>query len=226
MRLWLLPGMHGTTEMFEPLLGALPSTFDVTPIGYPTDVPLGYDALLERLAPPGGPFAIVAESFSGPLAIRFAATRPRGLEALVLVSSFARCPVAAPRVAAPLLAPRFFRTPPPPLVVRALMLGPEATDEEVEAVRHRLARVAPEVLAHRLREILRVDVRDAFAHLELPLLYVHGRRDRLVGAGVPRELSKRNPSLRVETLDGPHLLLQRRPAEAAERIARFVLARA
>ena len=123
MKLWLLPGMHGTTEMFEPLRAALPSRFDVAPIGYPHDVALGYDALLERLVAPGVPFAIVAESFSGPLAIRFAAKRPEGLRALVLVSSFARCPVAAPRFAAPFLVPRWFRSPPPPFVIRALMLG-------------------------------------------------------------------------------------------------------
>lgn len=78
MKLWLLPGMHGTTEMFEPLLAALPSRFDVAPLGYPRDVALGYDALLERLVQPVEPFAIVAESFSGPSRSASRRSVPRG----------------------------------------------------------------------------------------------------------------------------------------------------
>lgn len=91
MKLVLLPGLDGTGTLFTPLLDHLAATPVVA--SYPPE-PLSYERLLAQVARllPDGPFVILAESFSGPLAIRLAYRRPPGLQALVLVSSFPRFP--------------------------------------------------------------------------------------------------------------------------------------
>ncbi len=64
-------------------------------LGYPPDIPLGYEEL-ERLIRPAlpsdRPFFLLAESFGGPLAIRLAASRPKGLAGLILCTTFAKNP--------------------------------------------------------------------------------------------------------------------------------------
>lgn len=90
MRLVLLPGMDGTGELFAPLLGALPPD-RASVVAYPRDVVLSYDELVafvvQRL-PVEEPFVLVAESFSGPIAVRVAAQHPAGLRGVVLCANF------------------------------------------------------------------------------------------------------------------------------------------
>ena len=83
--------------MYEPLLEALGDR-EAQTVHYPPDRCLGYDALepwlRDRL--PAEPFVLLAESFSGPLALRLAADPPVGLQGVILVASFARAPVRFP----------------------------------------------------------------------------------------------------------------------------------
>src|SRR5262245_7139152 len=65
-------------------------------ISYPTDEPLRYEELeqhVRRRLPTDEPLILLAESFSGPLAIAIAASPPPQLKAIVLVCTFARLPV-------------------------------------------------------------------------------------------------------------------------------------
>ncbi|MCA9686896.1 MAG: alpha/beta hydrolase, partial [Myxococcales bacterium] len=121
LRVLLLPGLDGTGRLFAPLLPALPSNWRPEVVAYPGGEVLGYDALEGQLraAFAGEDTLVIAESFSGPLAIRLAADPPPGLRALVLVATFARPP-------APRLATRLFRVlpPVPPRIgVRMLLTG-------------------------------------------------------------------------------------------------------
>lgn len=71
----VLPGLDGTGVLLEDFAAALSEHFDVQVIPYPADKPLRYPQLCafvrERLPP--GDFILVAESFSGPVALRLAA---------------------------------------------------------------------------------------------------------------------------------------------------------
>ncbi len=81
MILALLPGMDGTGTMFSILSRVLPPRFEPRVIDYPARETLSYDALLARIEarlPTDQPYAVVAESFSEPLAIRLAAAKPKG----------------------------------------------------------------------------------------------------------------------------------------------------
>jgi pimeloyl-ACP methyl ester carboxylesterase len=82
----LLPGLDGTGDLFRPLLDVLPPGIDFLVVAYPADRPLTCDELLPILAeqiPPDRPLVLVAESFSGPLALRFAAAHPDRVRAVV-----------------------------------------------------------------------------------------------------------------------------------------------
>jgi pimeloyl-[acyl-carrier protein] methyl ester esterase len=219
----LLPGMDGTGRLFARLAVALAPHFETRVVAYPSDQVLEYEELVARIQIPGAPFAIVAESFSGPVGIQLAAAHHEELVGLVLAGSFARSPwPQVPAWLSVLLRPAFFRRPPPRAILRRTLLDTRSPAELVEEVRDALRSVRPEVLAARLRTIARVDVRAAFAATTVPALYVRGTRDRLVPPRVVRELQGLRPNLEVVELDAPHLLLQERPEEAADAIKTFL----
>ena len=65
--------MDGTGELFGHFVRALPPDLPATVVAYPPRQALGYAALrpiVEAAIPAEGPYAVVAESFSGPLGDR------------------------------------------------------------------------------------------------------------------------------------------------------------
>ena len=98
-------------------IAALPSGFQAITVRYPTTVSLSYAQLAPRVrdtAPTSDPFALVAESFSTPLAIQIAAEDLPNMKALVLCAGFATSPVRGwRRFLASALAPILFRLPLP-----------------------------------------------------------------------------------------------------------------
>jgi pimeloyl-ACP methyl ester carboxylesterase len=183
---------------------------------------LGYDELLHELPRPEGPFVIVAESFSGPLALKLAAQTPLGLRAVILVATFVRCPVRVPRMVAPLVRPGWFRAPPPAWVVRRQLVGADASDALVFAVQRANASVHPEVLAGRLREVIRVDASQELRRCSVPIFYLAGRQDRVVRRFNVEGMKRIRPSLEIAELDSPHLVLQCQPKASAEQTARWL----
>lgn len=210
----LLPGIDGSGRLFAPLLAAGPRGIAPTIVSFPSGAPLGYDALVERVraALPRGRFLLVAESFSGPIAIRLAAERPRGLAGLVLAATFLHRPLH------PLLHPirglvgaRLFGLPMPAAVVRHFLAGPDAPDALVREVQSAVGAATPEVMALRAMEALRVDVRADLERVEAPLLVLSPARDRLIRAEVGDEILALRPDADVVRLGAPHMILQRAP---------------
>src|SRR5437016_1747266 len=97
-RVVLLPGLHGTDELAGPLLSVIPPDYRPTIVTYPKSGPHDYDSLLRVVSekmPGPEPALLIAESFSGPLAIRYAAANPSRVRGVVLSASFVLNP--APR---------------------------------------------------------------------------------------------------------------------------------
>ena len=222
----LLPGLDGTGQMFAALVAELPKTIEPRVIAYPPDRALGYDALqgwLTPQLPTDQPFAIVAESFSGPLGMRIAATRPPNLKALVLVATFHRKP--APSLLAalkPFARSALFGFGMPAFAIRKLLAGADASEELIAAFQASLMSVRPGVIATRVRATLDIDASDALTKCEVPALYLAANHDGLLRPGIPDELRALQPKLEVQTFDAPHLILQRLPREAAAAITEFV----
>ena len=139
MKCVLLPGMDGTGELFSPFIAALPEPFEAVAVGYPTERYLSYSELekfVRDACPISEPYMLVAESFSTPLAIQYAATNPANLEGLVLCAGFASSPVKGwRRLLGSLLAPLVFRIPLPNLVAKLWLVGLDAPTSLLTAVR-------------------------------------------------------------------------------------------
>jgi len=225
-KLILLPGMDGTGKLFESFIEALPRGYEARPVSYPNDRPLSYPELaklvMERL-PVSEPFVLLAESFSTPLAIQIAAGNPAGLKALVLVAGFATNP-SYPWLPwfGSLLLPGRMRLRLPDLVVRRALLGPAASHDFLNDVRKALLSMSPEVFSSRLDSIFSCDSRKALKEVNVPTLYLQATKDRVVPTRCLDEILTAKADVRVARIDGPHLLLQREPRQAAGVVTNFI----
>lgn len=225
-RILILPGMDGTGKLLLEFMQALPGSTRREIANYLPDVVLSYDELaklVRSMCDDSPAFAIVAESFSTPLAIRIAAENPANLKALVLCAGFASSPVrGVKRLLASVLAPLLMRGAPPESAIRRWLLGWDAAPSTVAATREAIASVTPAVLSARLRAVLACDVREDLRNVTAPMLYLQARQDRLVPARCLEEIRGIRPEVRVEIVDGPHFLLQREPQTTAKIVAEFL----
>ena len=226
LRLVLLPGMDGTGDLFNPLLKALPPSLQVEVVRYPGNEALGYEELKKlvqaRLRP--APFVLLGESFSGPLAISIAAARPAGLCGLILSCTFAK----TPRPALAFLSsvadnPLFRRIPPHALtrVVAPFLLGAFAPSARRLMLEQALRQLSPQTMIRRMQEVLQVDVREKLKQIDVPVMYLQAKQDRVVPGSAAESLKQNLPSMEIVRLDGPHCLLQASPAPAALAIQAF-----
>ena len=214
--------MDGTGELFAPLLAQIPPRFRPQVITYPTDRPLGYDALLARIEKQivdREPVVLIAESFSGPLAIRYAAKHPARVRAMVLCVSFARFPVPWLVVS---LSKYFAPARPTDWMLRLLLAGWDGSPRMLQQIRSTIRRVDPRVLAHRFEQGARVDARADLQRCIAPILYLGASEDRLVRSNRRREMELIRPEMMVRKICSPHLLLQTAPAEAWRCIEEFI----
>lgn len=226
LKLLLLPGMEGTGTLFADFVKALPDRFDPIVVDYPTHRFLSYKELLplaQSYASTSAPFVIVAESFSSPLAIEWAATHPHNLKALVISVGFAKSPARCwLRSIAGYCASLLFVLALPDSAIQFALAGPDAPSSLVAAVRSAISSVKAGVLAARIRAILACDVRPALAQVAVPLLYLQATQDRLVGASSLEEILRIRPEAEVVRVPGPHLILQRQPQLCAAAVSEFI----
>lgn len=217
--------MDGTGELFSEFVAALAGQFETKTVRYPTERCLSFSELegfVRAACSTTGPFVLLAESFSTPLAIQYAASNPVNLAGLVLCAGFATSPVRGWRqLLGRLLAPLLFSIPLPNLPAKLWLVGSEASPSLLATVRAAVSSVQPKVLAARLRAVLACEVRAGLGQVAVPILYIQASQDRLVSASCLEELRRIKPQMAVVVLEGPHLLLQREPRRAAEVVASF-----
>jgi pimeloyl-ACP methyl ester carboxylesterase len=220
----LLPGLDGTGDLFERFVAAAPSGVAVQAVALPRDKIRDYSGLaewlLERL--PSNRFVLVAESFSGPLAV-LVAEQCGSVGGVVLVATFVESPL--PSVIRH--CPQFlWRHSPPEFLLRAVLTGGDA--RLAAAVRRATLRVNRRVLAARITAALQVDVARELQKVACPVLYLQAGRDRLVSPRSAARIRTLRPDTQFARIDAPHLLLQTCPDEAWVHVKQFadrVLAR-
>jgi pimeloyl-ACP methyl ester carboxylesterase len=229
MRCLVLPGLDGGGALLADFLDAMRPRFDARTLVYPNDPALGYDELVEWVwpqLPAHEPFALIGESFSGPVAIRLAARRPPQLQALVLCASFARAPRPPWSPLGLAALPAWTHALPlrqvPLAAVSRATLGRWSTPQRRQRLRDALEVLHPAVLRKRLGEIARVDARAALTEVTVPALYLRATADRLVSHDSWDEIRRARPQTECIALDAPHFLLQARADEAAAQIARWL----
>ena len=223
-QLIILPGLDGTGTRLAPFLREMQRAVPTRIIGYPPDRPMGYaelESLVRASLPQTGPYVLLGESFSGPIAIRLAASPPPGLAGLILCGTFAKNPfpwlrpVRALAVGIPFKSlPRWLRAP--------LLWGSGNPRHAPSRTERASAVVAKAVIRRRLHEVLTVDVTACLADISLPTLVLGAARDRIVPRSAALLLAQRTRHGELAEIDGPHLLLQSRPTETAAAVLRFL----
>lgn len=223
MTIVVLPGLDGTGTLYQQLAQQLAPAYELQVIAYPLDQLWGYSELLDYIRPqlPQSPYLLLAESFSGPLGIVLAAEKPLHLKALVLCCTFGRNPLPAIKG----LASAVDKLPWNELVHQwtALWLQGRYASPQLSALMGNALMMVPEqVIKHRAKQSLQVDVLTEFATLTLPLMYLQARQDRLIWAFNAKTLKKLQPDMQLVRLDAPHFLLQAIPDQAAWQLQLFI----
>lgn len=224
LTLFLLPGLDGTGQLYLPFIAAAHPGFDVDCCEYPSSPFYDYDELVqyvERRLPGQEPYALVAESFAGPLALIIAATQPKNLRALVLAASFSDKPVPNAKQLATLL--RFLPAVlPPRRLLHFWLTGNRLEPGLAELLDTALAGIPAITLKRRAIAALQVDVRPLLSRIAVPVLYLRGKQDRLIGAGKGKQLTDACRFGEIVDVDAPHFLFQTVPEAAAAEIRYFL----
>ena len=217
----LLPGMHGSGDLFDPFIREAPPGLRPIVVSLPQRA--SYDDLMQSVRPfvPNEPFIVLGESYSGPLALRLGTERGVPALAIVLCNSF----IAAPRPPLLRVLPwtLLFRAPPPAAVVRRLLAGRDASPALVSAIRAAVAKTPAHLLAARMRAVLELN-ESIFDTVTVPLLYLRGTEDVIVPDSAMKRIERVAPRMVRKEIAAPHLLLQTAPKEAWRAITEFLRA--
>jgi pimeloyl-ACP methyl ester carboxylesterase len=241
----LVPGMQGRWEWMAATVAELAKRFTVVTYslcGEPGSPPLAdtldgdlaqLDAACRAVGPE--PVTLVGISFGGWIAVRYAATHPDRVRALVLANApgpgFSPSPQQARWLARPLLSmPMFAMTAPGRLLPELRHSFPTWRERIAFAIRQgRLTLRAPmsaHRVAHRVHVALAEDVADAARHVRVPTLLVTGEDglDKIVPPASTRRYTEWIPDTRLERLDGTgHMGTVTRAATFAALVGAFAM---
>ena len=222
MSLVLLPGLDGTGELFGPITRQNWGKMMPLILPLPQSGPQDYESLADTLLPklPDGQLVLLAESFSTPLALELANRLGNRVRALVLTAGFCSAP-HAPGLGWLPLRPLFSVTP-PAFFLRKFLTGEDADADLLDTLTGSLRRTPAAVMAERLRVVFALREQDSPSTGTTPILLLQASQDRLIPWTAQSALERHLPDATVEWIEGPHLLLQTRPAACHEAILRFL----
>lgn len=212
--------MDGTGRLFAPFTAKLPATRRAVVIRYPEGM-TDYETLADYIQRflPDQPFALLAESFSGPLAAMLGARHPQRVRALVFASSFVSPPL--PRLFQA-MTPLFFGPAAPRWMIKFAMASKTTPDSVLDTLAEILREADPDMWKKRLDAALTGDAREALKETRCPMLVLQGAKDRLLGPGAVFALARTRPCVVMRLSNGPHLLLQSAPEKCAAAIEEFL----
>jgi pimeloyl-ACP methyl ester carboxylesterase len=220
MKIVILPGLDGTGTLLSEVEAILDREHDVSSLQYPSDL-YRYEDLqtwIEKTLPEGE-FIMVAESFSGPLAVMIASNRPSNLKGVVFAATFAKTPRKLPSFLTcateimPIKSLLFA------WLAQPFLMGKWSNKEFTADFRHSMGLVPASTIAGRLREVLKVDVVEQLNSLDLPTIYLQAANDRLVPSRMALDFELEPDN--IFAIEGPHFLLQANPSHSAKYISKF-----
>ena len=222
--LLLLPGLPGTGVLFDKLAGELGEFFEIDAVSYPQDVPLDYDGLLNHVTsriPKEKPYFLLGESFSGPLSVMAAARSDENLLGIILVATFVTNPM--PRWIYSLR--RFVDTPilniRPRRFTNRRLMGRKCDVKTRVWIQKNMPGIKRKVLASRILSLLEVNVREELKGCQVPVLYIAGARDWLIGKKCIETIWLCRPDVEIKVIDGVHMILQTNAHDSAKAIIDF-----
>jgi pimeloyl-ACP methyl ester carboxylesterase len=220
----LMPGLDGTGLLFERFVSALPRDVRTLVIEYPRGAePLEEYAAVVAAKLPAGRVVLVAESFSGIVALCLLRKHQVLAERVIFVASFGSAPRRYLKTLLPFFPAVAWLTPLIPSVAwRFYCLGAAATQGDIAWLKGVLACVNPSVVAHRLKLVASAKMEEA-QRIGVPAHYLQAEGDRLVPRTAAERLRGLFSHFTLLHVPGPHFLLQASPKQCARLIAGIVL---
>jgi pimeloyl-ACP methyl ester carboxylesterase len=220
----LLPGLDGTGELLAPLCAELRSKVDPIQVRFPKNKPFVYKQLfpaIREVLPWGRPYSLMADSFSGHLALLFAEEQPQDIENIILCSSFVTHP-EPPTWWNKMVWKDPLKAPFSEETLKKYFLGEDCPPALVEEAKRVYGSIPPEILDFRWNMAVNTQTWPQLARCRKPILFLKGSHDRVADPATEQQIQLHNPGVEILSMNGPHCLLQRSPREAAAYIDAFV----
>ena len=220
----LMPGLDGTGKLFAPIIPLLEPHFRLQIVTYP-DLDSFTDYVDNALAqlPTESSFSLVAESFSGPIALTLMAQHPGIIGPSVLSATYARSPLAELTRMSNYIPDQMFSIG---ALGQFCLDVYEAEDEDFSETQPLPLNITEQLdgsmLKNRISALSRIDISALLPGIDVPILYLHATQDRIVSEHDAAMLQTNLPTVDRIDINGPHLLLQTRPQQCAEQIVRHI----
>lgn len=169
---------------------------------------------------------IVAESFSGPIALSLLAAHPDRFAGAVLSATYARPPMGlVVSVAHKLRLSAFVNPVMNEQILRLFCLNGVSDLGLIRDIVEVVRPIDRATMGSRLRAMVRMDAAPHLADVRCPVLVLSATRDRVVRRRFSQSLLASLPDVVHREIEGPHLLLQAAPRACAEAISEFLSAR-
>jgi pimeloyl-ACP methyl ester carboxylesterase len=209
----LMPGFDGTGKLFDPIIPLLEPHFDLKVITYPDlDSFNDYIDCAYRQLPQIPGYSLLAESFSGPVALALMSQLPDQIGPSVLCSTFCRSPLHT-------MTQMLNQIPDQMFSLGALasfcfdvdeLIDMDFTDTQPIPV-NVTSQLDGTVLKHRISVLSRIDVSAMLPDIQTSILYLQGTHDKIVTQSHAQMVAQLLPNVHRVNLDGPHMLLQTHP---------------
>jgi hypothetical protein len=220
-----LPGFDGNAELRRDFVAALRKRHEVRAVSYPNRTLGSLDAYRVQAmgeAPVDWRPVLVAESFSGLVATRWASLDPR-VQALVLCGSFARNPLGY-AVELGATWPALVKMGPALMNPAAQLSGEPARRRWSAGFSRTMGELRNDVVTERLRLIAAEDAGPALGALAIPVVVVQFDDDLVINPMARSQLLAACARPHVVRLPGPHFALETRAAECAAAVDRALTA--
>lgn len=226
MKLILMPGLDGTGKLFKPLIDALGNEVTTHIISYPSETHLTYDKLSEylknQLIDIDEQIVLLAESYSGPVALKLLKDPLPNIKAVIFSATFCESPKSLLIFLGRILPlAQILKIPMPIPFIKFFCLGSDISSETVNIFKKTIAKSNFRVLAKRIVEISRLKLFKPEMG-KIPCCYIQAQMDKLVPSDCFDSFKKIIPQIELIKIKGPHFILQSRPHECKEIIAKFI----
>ncbi len=224
-QLIFFPGLDGTGISYEPLSEFVATDTEVIIVRYPKAKVQDFHEIVECAdgqISSANDAVVIAESFSGPIAIELIASGRLRAKCLILCATFARSPRPfLLNVAKYLPLSTILGLHLPDTILKLVLGGSEFSDSLLPIFHRMKDKVLPKVLAQRLKIVSCVDVRQWLSKLSIPCCYIQATADIAVPSSAISDFTDNISNLNVKNIRGPHFIIQARPKETAEVIEEF-----
>ena len=219
-----MPGLDGTGKLFAPIIPLLEAHFKLVIVTYPDlDSFTDYVDCVQNQLPAEPGFSLLAESFSGPVAVALMAQRPGQIGPSVLTTTFVRSPLATlTRMANQVPEQMFSIGALSEFLLGVYEMKDEDPSETLPLPLNVMEQLDGKLLKHRISVLSRIDVSALLPNIEIPILYLRAMRDRIVSESDAQVIQESLPNVNRVDIDAPHLLLQSRPQQCAELIVKHI----